>query len=94
MHTLHLSSTLPCPQYTNPIVPRPLSLISCPLTDFDAALKAVESEFSAAEKELGGTCKKAEEAAAAMKELELKDTKVGRGIGWGAGEGCGTSSGA
>jgi hypothetical protein len=44
--------------------------------DFDAALKAVESEFSAAEKELGATRKKAEEAAAAMKALELKDTKV------------------
>jgi len=50
----------------------PLLLIA----DFDSALKAVESEYAAAEKELGGTRKKAEDAAAAMKALEHKDTKV------------------
>lgn len=50
----------------------PLLLIA----DFDSALKAVEGEYAAAEKELGGTRKKAEDAAAAMKALEHKDTKV------------------
>jgi hypothetical protein len=44
--------------------------------DIDSALKAVEAEFIAAEKDLGATRKQAEEAAAAMKELEHKDTKV------------------
>lgn len=44
--------------------------------DFDAALKALDAEFSAAEKDLGATRKKCEDAAAAMKELEHKDTKV------------------
>lgn len=54
-----------------PRLPSPL----CP-SDFDAALQAVESEFSAADQELGSTRKQAEEAAAAMKELEHRDTKV------------------
>jgi hypothetical protein len=48
----------------------------CAVAEFDAALKAVDAEFSAAEKDLGATRKKAEEAASAMKELEHKDTKV------------------
>lgn len=46
------------------------------VADFDAALKAVDAEFSAAEKDLGATRKKSEDAATAMKELEHKDTKV------------------
>lgn len=56
----------------------PVLVVNC--ADIDTALKAVESEFNAAEKELGATRKQAEEAAAAMKELEHKDTKVHRSM--------------
>lgn len=44
--------------------------------EFDEALKAVEAEYGAAQKQLEATNKKVENAAAAMKELEQKDVKV------------------
>eukprot|EP00878_Enallax_costatus_P022268 GHUV01023613.1.p1 GENE.GHUV01023613.1~~GHUV01023613.1.p1 ORF type:complete len:481 (+),score=194.82 GHUV01023613.1:286-1728(+) len=46
------------------------------LKDFDAAFKEVETAYTKADKELQATLKKVEAAAEAMKELELKDTKV------------------
>eukprot|EP00775_Hariotina_reticulata_P001241 gene1241-1581_t len=46
------------------------------LQDFDTAFKAVEAQHSQADKELQATVKQVEAAAAAMKELELKDTKI------------------
>ena len=48
----------------------------CKRGTFDKELKAVDAEHSAAQKALEAASRKAEAAAAAMKELEQRDVKV------------------